>query len=96
FREKIDVKDHLYYYKTKLAFSTNNDATLCKLFPISLTKPSINWLNCFRSLPPNSIWLRTSPSNSIMNFYDLCTKFLTQYFYNRNQPKIASHLFSLK
>lgn len=83
FNGKTNHEDHLNYYKQKLAFETDDDATLSKVFPTSLTGPALNWL-C--GLPPNSV----------KNFHDLCTQFIAQYFCNRKQPKTASHLFNLK
>lgn len=77
FNENIDPKDDLYYYKQKLAFDTNHHSILCKVFPISLNGSALNWLNWICSLQPNSI----------KNFHDLCTQFLTNISTIESNPK---------
>ena len=49
---KTDPKDHISYYLSVCMIFDWDDATLCKLFPMSLKGAARSWYN---ALPPRSI-----------------------------------------
>ncbi|XP_059638712.1 uncharacterized protein LOC132280986 [Cornus florida] len=66
-----------------MALNTENDPLMCKCFPTSLTRPTINW---FKNLA----------RGSVDSFRDLCDKFISQYYGNKHPAKDISSLFTMK
>ncbi|XP_026408558.1 uncharacterized protein LOC113303689 [Papaver somniferum] len=77
-----DPASHLRYYNRMLARWDQDDAVLCRYFPLSLKGSPLSWFN---NLPPNSI-----------DSYDQLTeKFLGTYMYNKVVNAWMDKLFSL-
>lgn len=63
---KTDLYDHLDNFRYAMEAKGANEATRCRVFPMTLKGPAINW---FKKLP----------SGSISSFADLAKVFLNQH-----------------
>ncbi|XP_057443978.1 uncharacterized protein LOC130736149 [Lotus japonicus] len=80
---RIDSKDHLLYFNTKIVISPASDAVKCRMFP-----------STFKSMA--MAWCTTFPRGSITNFRDFSSKFLIQFSARKVRLVMIDNLYNLR
>ncbi len=79
---RSDPQAHLSKYRRSMALHGANDATLCKCFEVTLSRPMTAWYN---SLAPGTI----------MGFQELSTTFTQQFIDSRPTVKMTIQMIDI-
>ncbi|XP_057452070.1 uncharacterized protein LOC130743865 [Lotus japonicus] len=80
---KVDPKEHLLYFNTKMVISAASDAVKCRMFPVTFKGTAMAWLT-------------TLPRGSITNFHDFSSKFLVQFSASKTKQVTIEDLYNVR
>ncbi|XP_057444186.1 uncharacterized protein LOC130736367 [Lotus japonicus] len=79
---KVDPKEHLLHFNTKMVISAASDAVKCRMFPATFKGTAMAWFT-------------TLPRGSIMNIPDFSSKFLVQFSASKTKQVTNEDLYNV-